>query len=737
MADKINNSSANSIETVILNINGMHCAGCVNRIENHVKNLSGVKDVAVNLPTNSGKIVYDKNLIQINDITKAIEQIGYTISSQNFLDQRRKNLQSAYPELKRDFYVSLFLTVPIIIINMGYSHIYFWSNYILFILTAIVLMTGGRHIFKGFFKKIRSLSADMNVLIGMGTSISFIVSSFITFFPSLILSIVEKPVTYYDTTSVIITLILMGRVLENKAKHKASETALELLRLLVKSAHVIRNGREIDLPIEKVMVGDTVIVRPGERIPADGVIIEGFSTIDESVITGESKPVDKCPEDEVIGATLNITGSFILRVKKIGRDTLFNQIIQLVENTQNSKAPIQKLADKIAAVFVPIVIIIAFFSFISWYFFLSDRDLIKSVFTAVSVLVVACPCALGLATPMAIFVGSWVAAKHGIVFKNYEFIEKIRKINSLAFDKTGTITTGKITVKEVITYNQFSLKTCIKFAASLEKHSEHPYARAICDYAKSMNVELMNVEYFKNIPGSGIEAIIEAKKVSIGNKRWMSSKLKDFYSDILMKDFEKIGDSIVLMTIDDKLASVISFTDKIKEDSKNTIDELNKLGLEPIMITGDDEHSARLTAESVGIKEYYPHTLPVDKMNKIIELQKKNKIVAMVGDGVNDAPALVQADIGIAMGTGTDIAAEAGDIVVVKGDLRSVSIAIKLSKMMLNIITQNLFWAFIYNIILIPAAAFGYLNPVAAAGAMAFSSISVVLNSLRLRLFKF
>ena len=729
--------SQNTITTATLSISGMSCAGCVNRIETNLKEKTGIKNASVNLVTAYAKVTYDDKKISIDDIKKSIEKLGYNVLSEAYLTSDTESSIKGSTELKKlrsDFQISALLTIPITIVNMVFSHQHHWLNYPLFVATAIVLFFGGRHFFKGIFGKIRTLTADMNVLVALGTTFSFLISAFATFFPSAFYSIGEKPLTYYDTTAVIITLVLMGRFLESKAKNKASETLLKLLQLNVKTAHVIRGGAEAEIPADKVLIGDKIIVKPGERIPADGVISQGNSSVDESMITGESKPVDKEPGNEVIGATLNISGSFIFEVKKTGKDTLFNQIVRLVEEAQASKAPIQKLVDKIAAVFVPVVLAASLITFIAWYFFTPEPSLIKSIFTAVSVLIVACPCALGLATPTAIVVGTGKGAEHGIIFKNSRFFEQAQKIDTLILDKTGTITTGSLKVKEIHAYPPHTRETVLRYAASIERHSEHPFGKAIFSFANEEHISLTGIEHFQTFPGSGAEAVVEGKHIKIGNIKWLSKSVNDnLLSEKIEKDIRQLGETVVVVLIDGVPAGLISLGDKIRENSKIAIDEIKQMGIEPIMMTGDDKYSAESTASSVGIREIHYRALPVDKANKVKELQSNGRIVAVAGDGINDAPAITMADIGIAMGTGTDIAAEAGDIVIIKGGLENISRAIKLSRKTVKTLRQNLFWAFIYNIVLIPAAAFGYLDPMVAAGAMAFSSVSVVANSLRLR----
>jgi P-type Cu+ transporter len=727
-------------QKIILPIQGMSCASCVSRIQTNLSKLDGINSASVNLATELATIAFDDSTISIESIKKSIEDIGYqvVVAEEDNLEDVKENLeQKESASLKRDFILSAILTLPISILNMFFTHSVFWINYLLFVLTAPILLWSGRRFFIGFWKLLKHFSADMNTLVAVGTSIAFIFSAVVTFFPVILTDIGQHPITYYDTSAVIITLILMGRLLEARAKGKASSALKKLLHLQSKIARVIRNGQEIDIPIMQVIIDDLIIVKPGERIPVDGIVTEGYSSVDESMISGESLPVEKQIGSEVIGATINQSGSFIFQAKKVGKNTLFAQIIKLVEDAQTSKAPIQQLADRVAAVFVPSVIIISILTFTLWYLLGTEHNLVHAIFSAVAVLVVACPCALGLATPTAIMVGTGVGAEHGIIIKNVRSLEIAHKIDTIVLDKTGTVTYGKPSVNEVIPFQPFTKNELFYHAAMVEKYSEHPVAHAIIEHANKLEIKLGTPYQFDSIPGKGSEAIVDKKLVKVGNYKYLEEIIKSSGEDLSgVPNLQSTGNTVVFVSISNKLAGLIAVADRIKETSMSAVAAMSNSGLTVWMITGDNKRTTENIANEVGITDYLADVLPQDKVQNVKKLQEQGKTVAMVGDGINDSPALAQADIGIAMGTGTDIANETGDIILVKGDLRNVNTAIELSKKMMKIIRQNLFWAFIYNIILIPLAAFGILDPMLAAGAMALSSVSVVSNSLRLKRFK-
>ncbi|MDI6767684.1 MAG: heavy metal translocating P-type ATPase [Bacteroidota bacterium] len=728
------------LNSVMLPIQGMHCASCVNRIQTNLSKLNGVGSASVNLATESARIAFDESKISIESIKKSIEEIGYqvVVAAEDDLEDVKENLeQKEYAELKRDFILAVILTIPISILNMFFAHSFFWMNYLLFAFTTPVLIWSGRRFFIGFWKMLKHFTTDMNTLVAVGTSIAFVFSAIATFFPEIFTSIGEHPSTFYDTTAVIITLILLGRILEANAKGRASESLKKLFHIQAKTAHVIRNGNELDISINNLMIGDILLVKPGERVPVDGTLMEGYSYVDESMITGESIPVEKQAGSEVIGATINQSGSFTFQAKKVGKDTLFSHIVRMVEEAQASKAPIQQLADKVASIFVPSVLAIAILSFIGWMLFGPESGLAHAIFSSIAVLIVACPCALGLATPTAIMVGTGKGAEHGIIIKNARSLEIAHNIDTIVLDKTGTITVGKPNVNEILPIQPFTEKEVLQYAASIEKHSEHPLAQAILEYAKAVRIESESVEKFESITGQGAKGIVNGKQVKVGSYNYLENifNSKNVYQNQINELVEK-GYTLIFITIDDQPAGIIGVSDVIKEHSQEAVNDMKKKRLNTMMITGDNLKTASIIGKHAGIDKIIAELLPNQKVEEIKKLQYEGKTVAMVGDGINDAPALAQADLGIAMGTGTDIANETGDIILVKGDLRSVNTAIALSKRTMKTIRQNLFWAFIYNIILIPLAALGYLDPMLAAGAMALSSVSVVANSLRLKRFK-
>ncbi|MGB9663596.1 MAG: heavy metal translocating P-type ATPase [Ignavibacteria bacterium] len=740
----------NRIKTdiITLPIEGMTCASCVLRVEKALKKIDGVEDAVVNLATEQAQVKLDPKKVDFEKLKEAVEKAGYSVielkeekfSVEDFVDKER---EKHLAELKNDLKFSILFTVPVFLISMLFMYVPFqnaihnfsnYTSYLLFILTTPVVFKSGKRFFKIAWNNLKHFSSDMNTLVAVGTGAAYLYSTAITFFPTIFLGSNNQShlQVYYDTSAVIITLILFGRYLEAKSKSKTSDAIKKLMGLKPKTANVLRDGKEVTIKIDELKINDLVIVRPGERIPADGFIVSGFSTVDESMITGESIPVEKKEGEKVIGGTINLTGSFNFRVSAIGKKSILGQIIKLVEEAQASKAPIQNLADKVASVFVPAVIGIAILTFIGWA--LSGAAFSTSLIHFVAVLIIACPCALGLATPTALIVGTGIGADNGILIKNAQSLELTHKITDLVLDKTGTITEGKPKVDEIIFLNETNKEFNLKLIASAENKSEHPLAKAIRDFAKENKINLIEPNNFKYYPGFGIEANFGEDKVLIGTEDLMKKNGIDFssHSDLIIKRFSE-GKILVFVAINKNPVSLISISDPIKKNSIQAIEKIKSLGINVMMITGDNEATAKSIAEKTGIEKFFARVLPDEKAKVIRELKGENKVIAMVGDGINDAPALAEADVSIAMSSGTDIAMETADITLMKNDLLDVYKAIELSHLTIKVIKQNLFWAFIYNIIGIPLAAVGVLNSMIAAAAMSLSSVSVVTNSLRIR----
>lgn len=737
MVEAIDKTGYNApIEKVVLNIEGMTCAACSARVEKALGKVEGITNVNVNLALNKGTIEYNEGSLDVQDIIDIVTKTGYKAYEEkesdngpDGKDREKEARQKEIKTLKLLFIISVILSVPLfsaMFFHMAGIHTILTNGYFQLILATPVQFIVGYRFYRGAYHSLRGGGANMDVLVAMGTSAAYFYSLY-----NLIEGIQQY---YFESSAVIITLILLGKMLEAIAKGKTSEAIKKLMGLQAKTARVIRDGKEMDVSIEEVQVGDTIIVRPGEKIPVDGEVIEGNSSVDESMLTGESIPVDKKVGDEVIGSTINKHGTFKFKATKVGKETVLAQIVKLVEEAQGSKAPVQRLADKISGIFVPTVVAIAVITFIAWYFI--DGDFTRSLINAVSVLVIACPCALGLATPTAIMVGTGKGAENGILIKGGEHLERTHNLNTIVFDKTGTITKGKPEVTDIFVLDG-NEETILKYAASAEKGSEHPLGEAIVNKAKSLAIELAEFEKFEAIPGHGIYSIIEKKEIYLGNRKLMKDKgisIEHAEQDILKLENE--GKTVMLMAINNTLSGIIAVADTVKESSHEAIQELKDMGIEIYMITGDNERTAQAIASQVGIDNVIAEVLPEHKADNVERIKKEGKKVGMVGDGINDAPALATADIGFAIGTGTDVAMEAADITLMKGDLRDIVMAIKLSRKTMKTIKQNLFWAFAYNTAGIPLAALGFLNPMIAGAAMAFSSVSVVSNSLRLKRFK-
>ena len=733
-------------ETLSLPVEGMTCASCVMRVEKTLKKLDGVENVNVNLATEKVTFTFNKSHVDLNKISDAVEDAGYKIklpskSTTNDTTESGYENESSkkYKELKNHFIFSLVLAVPVMIINMISMTSWFmkWSplsmdsvNRILFLLTTLIIFIPGQRFFISSWKLLKHFSADMNTLVAVGTGTAYIYSTIAVLFPDLLSLKNPYEHIYFDTAAVIITLILMGRLLEAGAKSKTTSAIKKLIGLQPKTARIITNKIESEIKIDDVAIGNIIIVRPGERIPVDGIIIEGSSSIDESMISGESLPVDKFINDRVTGGTINLNGSLIFSATAVGKDTVISQIIKYVEEAQGSKAPIQKLADKIASVFVPIVISIAIITFLIW-FLIMGLPFNAAMLNFIAVMVIACPCALGLATPTAIMVGTGLGASNGILIKNAASLESAFKINTVVLDKTGTITLGKPKVSELKLYNGFNRDDVIKFTASIENKSEHPISKALMDYAVNLNILPAEVSEFNSFPGLGLTGLVDNKNIIIGNRKMLGQYSVQLNGSAT--DKEQVSNSTVYIAVNNIFAGVYHISDTIADSSAEAIKQLKEMNLDVLMLTGDNKAVAESIASKVGIKNVITDVLPGEKAKVIKDLQAKGKIVAMIGDGINDSPALAQADLGIAIGTGTDIAIETADITLIKNNILGVSQAINLSYKTIRTIKQNLFWAFIYNIIGIPLAALGLLNPMIGALAMSLSSVSVVSNSLRLK----
>lgn len=725
-------------EKTTLAITGMTCAACATRIEKGINKVDGVLNAHVNLANEKAIIEYIPGKIIVDQIIAAVEKAGYRakVAGDANADTEKEAREKEYKTQRNKFLLGALLSVwflPQMIsdlqshygFNVGFQfHINPWIQFLL--ATPVQFYVGG-HFYRDAYNALRGGSANMATLVALGTSAAY--------FYSLVVTITGAETgLYFEAAAIIITLIILGKLLEVRAKGQTSEAIKKLLGLQAKTARVIRDGEEKDIPIEDVIVDDVIFVRAGEKIPVDGEIIEGNSTIDESMLTGESLPVSKNVGDSVIGATVNKHGSFKFKATKVGKDTALAQIIKLVEEAQGSKAPIQKLVDKISGVFVPIVIGIAIVTFIITYFVLGFTP---ALISAVAVLVIACPCALGLATPTAVMVGTGKGAESGVLIKGAEHLESAHRVTTVVLDKTGTITKGEPEVTDLLTTKNYSKDELLRIAGSAERGSEHPLGEAIVNGAKDKGFELSNPTEFNAIPGHGIEVKVDEKKIYIGNKKLMRKQEIEFESLInQMEELEGQGKTAMLIAIEGELAGVIAVADTVKETSAEAISKLKVMGIEVVMITGDNRRTAEAIAKQVGVDRVLSEVLPEDKSAEVEKLKKEGKVVAMVGDGINDAPALAAADIGIAIGTGTDVAIEAADVTLMRGDLMGIVDTIRLSKATMRKIRQNLFWAFAYNTILIPVAAIGLLNPVLAGAAMAFSSVSVVTNTLFLRRWK-
>ena len=723
---------------------GMHCASCVRVTERALKKTSGVSNAVVNLATQKASVTFDSDICKPNDLADSVAKTGYVLNIDASEEDIQKEKNRQMQNLRNKVVVSLGLGVLILWGSfpglMDTAPGFLRNFYIQLILATPVQFWAGLEFYRATIPALKNRTANMDTLVVLGTTVAYSYSVFVTFFPKIIMELGMEIMPYFDVTVIVIGLILLGRYFEVKAKAGTSMAIKKLIGLQAKTARVIRGEKEFSISIEMVMAGDVIRVRPGEKIPVDGQILSGESSIDESMITGESLPVEKKKGDIVVGSTINKLGTFTYRATKIGADTMLAQIVKLVEEAQGSKAPIQRLADVVSSYFVPIVMMLAFLTFGLWYIFGPQPTFLFAMLNTVAVLIIACPCAMGLATPTAIMVGTGKGAQNGILIRDAQSLETANKINTVVFDKTGTLTKGKPEVTDIISVANLSENEIISMAGSIEKGSEHSLADAIVNEAIIRKVRLDSVSKFKAISGYGVEGYIGKKHVKLGNRKLMNRE-SILYKEVDKKigELESEGKTVMMIVSDKKLVGIIAVADTVKDSARNGIEELQKKGIEVIMITGDNSRTATAIANILGISRVLSEVLPEEKESEIRKLQAEGKIVAMVGDGINDAPALAAADIGIAMGTGTDVAIEAADITLINKDLRSVVAAIDLSHKTMRTIKLNLFWAFGYNVVLIPVAMgvlfpfFGILlSPIFASVAMASSSISVVSNSLLL-----
>ncbi|WP_423802138.1 heavy metal translocating P-type ATPase [Neobacillus sp. SAB-20_R2A] len=729
-------------EKAEFDIIGMTCAACATRIEKGLNKLEGVTKATVNLALETASVEYNSAQVNIQEIIQKVEKVGYEAKvkqdkTSESVDHRQKEIEKQ----KGKFIFSLILSFPLLWAMVSHfeltSFIYLpdmlMNPWVQLALATPVQFVVGRQFYVGAYKALRNGSANMDVLVALGTSAAYFYSLYLTIMT--IVSGEQMVELYFETSAVLITLIILGKLFEARAKGRSSEAIKKLMGLQAKTATVLRDGKELEIALAEVVVGDIIYVKPGEKIPVDGEIIEGRSALDESMLTGESVPVDKTVGDPVIGATINKNGFLKIKATKVGRDTALAQIIKVVEEAQGSKAPIQRLADQISGIFVPIVVGIAVLTFLVWFIWVSPGNFAEALEKMIAVLVIACPCALGLATPTSIMAGSGRAAEAGVLFKGGEHLETTHRFTTVVLDKTGTVTNGKPVLTDVIIEDNYSQNTFLQLVGSAEKQSEHPLAEAIVNGIKEKGINLLEaVGHFEAIPGYGIKTNINGQEILIGTRKLMNKYGVSFEAaGGKMEALEETGKTAMLVAIDGEFAGIVAVADTVKETSKAAIQKLKNMGLEVIMMTGDNIRTAAAIAGEVGVDSVIAEVLPEGKAAEVKKLQEQGRKVAMVGDGINDAPALAVADIGMAIGTGTDVAMEAADITLMRGDLNSIADAIFMSKKTIQNIKQNLFWAFGYNTLGIPIAAIGFLAPWLAGAAMAFSSVSVVLNALRLQ----
>lgn len=710
---------------------GMTCAACANRIEKRLNRMDGVQSAPVNFALETVSVAYNPAEVSMSDMEQVITKLGFTLKPKQ-QEQHTDHRQVEIKKQTRKFIVSLILALPLLwtmVAHFSFTR-FIWvpdvlmNPWVQMALATPIQFIIGWQFYEGAYKALRNKSANMDVLVALGTSAAYFYSVYLAFSG-------QHEALYFETSAVLITLIILGKLFEARAKGRSSEAIKKLMGLQAKEATVIREGQAMRIAISEVVLGDIVQVKPGEKIPVDGEIISGASAVDESMLTGESVPVDKKSGDHVIGATLNKNGALQVKATSIGRNTALAQIIKVVEEAQGSKAPIQRMADVISGIFVPIVVGLAVITFMVWYFAVTPGDFANSLEKFIAVLVIACPCALGLATPTSIMAGSGRAAEFGILFKGGEHLEATQAIDTVVVDKTGTVTNGKPVLTDVVALGDEV--TLLSYVGAAEQLSEHPLAQAIIEGIEAKGVRYNEPTQFEALVGYGVRAVVDNKEVLVGTRRLMDNHAIEVQDTTAMQAFEQQGKTTMIVAIDGVYAGLVAVADTVKDTSKSAIKRLQAMGLDVVMMTGDNEHTAKAIAEQVGITHVIAEVLPEGKADEVRKLQALNKKVAMVGDGINDAPALATADIGMAIGTGADVAMEAADITLMRGDLNGIADAIVMSKKTMANIKQNLFWALAYNSIGIPIAAAGFLAPWVAGAAMAFSSVSVVLNALRLQ----